>query len=99
MRAFLLMLVPRLASPAVGAVLGLGVAAAVALTPPVAEAKASYESPYGYDRTWNAAVRMVRVDMGLKITEKDDATGYLLFDYRSPESGDKTSPGSMEIMR
>ncbi len=38
----------------------------------IANATATYESPYGYDRTWNAAVRLVRVDNGWKVTEKDD---------------------------
>jgi hypothetical protein len=62
------------------------------------QAKSSYESPYGYERTWNAALRLVRVDNGWKITEKDDASGYLLFEYASPESA-KTTPGSIELVR
>lgn len=64
-----------------------------------ARAKSSYESAYGYDRTWNAGMRLVRVDMGLKISEKDEGAGYLLFDYLSPESGKKPVPGSMEFVR
>ena len=68
----------------VGMLSGLVVSAAVALTAPGASAKSNYESPYGYDRTWNAALRLVRVDNGWKVTEKDDQNGYLLFDYRSP---------------
>ena len=64
-----------------------------------ANAKSSYDSAYGFDRTWNAAMRLVRVDMGLKVTEKDDSTGYLLFDYHSSESGTKVTPGSIEVVR
>jgi hypothetical protein len=64
-----------------------------------ARAKSSYESSYGYDRTWNAGMRLVRVDLGMKLTEKDEAAGYLLFDYKSPESGNKAVPGSMEFVR
>jgi hypothetical protein len=64
-----------------------------------ASAKATYESAYGFDRTWNAAMRLVRVDMGMKITERDEASGYLLFEYKSPESGGKASSGSMEFLR
>ena len=64
-----------------------------------ARAKSSYESAYGYDRTWNAGMRLVRVDLGLKISEKDEGAGYLLFDYVSPESGKKPVPGSMEFIR
>jgi hypothetical protein len=64
-----------------------------------ARAKSSYESAYGFDRTWNAGLRLVRVDMALKVTEKDDQNGYLLFDYRSPESGKNSVPGSMEFIK
>lgn len=64
-----------------------------------ARAKSSYESAYGFDRTWNAGVRLVRVDMALKVTEKDDTNGYLLFDYKSPESGKNSVPGSMEFIK
>ena len=82
----------------VGVVSGLVVSAAIALTAPGASAKSTYESPYGYDRTWNAALRLVRVDNGWKVTEKDDANGYLLFEYTSPGGG-KTYPGTMELVR
>jgi hypothetical protein len=64
-----------------------------------ASAKSAYESAYGFDRTWNAGLRLVRVDLGLKVTEKDDVNGYLLFEYRSPESGRKPVPGSMEFIK
>jgi hypothetical protein len=63
-----------------------------------AEAKSTYESPYGYERTWNAALRLVRVDNGWKINEKDETNGYLLFDYAAPQSG-KATPGSLELVR
>jgi hypothetical protein len=82
----------------VGTIAALGVTAAVSLSAPRADAKSAYESPYGYDRTWNAALRLVRVDNGWKITEKDDASGYLLFEYKSPESA-KATPGSLELVR
>ena len=84
---------------AFGAALGLTVAAAASLAAPSASAKATYESPYSYDRTWNAALRMVRVDMGFKVVEKDVESGYLLFEYRSTESGNKSTPGSFEMVR
>lgn len=72
---------------------------ASALSAPDARAKSGYDSAYGFDKTWNAGLRLVRVDLGLKVTEKDDANGYLLFDYRSSESGKKTVPGSMEFIK
>jgi len=89
----------RLTAPALGAALGLAVAAAIVLTGQPADARTSFDSGYGFDRTWNAAVRLVRVDMGLKVLEKDDATGYLMFEYRAPDSGKKVSQGSMEFVR
>jgi len=81
------------------AIVGLGAAAAVAWPSGDADAKGTYESQYGFERTWNAGLRLVRVDLSLKVTEKDEANGYLLFDYRSPESGAKPCPGSMEFIR
>src|SRR5580693_6764730 len=81
-----------------GALVGVSIAAVLALTALWAEAKSSYESSYGYDRTWNAALRMVRVDNGWKITEKDDQNGYLLFEYKSPEST-KPTQGTLELVR
>jgi hypothetical protein len=81
-----------------GALLGLGVAASVVLTGEPATAKTSYDSAYGFERTWNAALRMVRVDMGMKVQEKDETTGYLLFEYKTTESA-KTTSGSMEFIR
>jgi hypothetical protein len=89
----------RLTAPAVGASFGLAVAAAIVLTGQPAAARTSYDSAYGFDRTWNAAIRLVRVDMGLKLLEKDDTTGYLMFEYRAPGTGGKASPGSMEFVR
>lgn len=83
----------------VGVVSGLGVAAALVLTSPDAQAKTSTESLYGFERTWNAALRLVRVDLGYKVVEKDDGAGYLLFEYKSPESGDKVTSGSIELVR
>ncbi len=75
-----------------------GVVIAVTLAARGANAKATYESAYGYVRTWNAAMRLVRVDNGWKVTEKDETNGYLLFEYSSPESA-KASAGSFELVR
>jgi hypothetical protein len=79
--------------------LALGLGVALVLAGPSADARSSYDSAYGFERTWNAALRLVRVDMGLKVTEKDDQSGYLMFEYKSPEGGNKSSSGSMEFVR
>ncbi len=81
-----------------GAACAVAVAAAIVLTGPEASARSAFDSTYGYERTWNAALRLVRVDLGYKITEKDEDSGYLMFDYKSPESRGAT-PGSMEFIR
>lgn len=82
----------------VGIAAGGAVTCAITLTAPGANAKSTYESPYGYDRTWTAAVRMVVVDDGWKVTEKDKGNGYLVFDYKSPSDG-KVTPGTLEFVR
>jgi len=91
------MAVPRWRVFAIAAAAALGALGTIAGAP--AEAKSAFESTYGFDRTWNAGMRLVRVDLGLKIAEKDESAGYLLFDYLSPESGKKPVPGSMEFVR
>jgi hypothetical protein len=83
----------------VAAMTALVAIAVVAIPATPACAKSAYDSGYGFDRTWNAGLRLVRVDLGLKVTEKDDTNGYLLFDYKSPESGQKPVPGSMEFIK
>jgi hypothetical protein len=89
----------RLRAALIGALAALGVAAALLATSDDAAAKSGYESAYGFERTWNCGMRLVRVDLGLKVTEKDESNGFLLFDYQSPESGARTVPGSMEFIR
>lgn len=68
------------------------------LRSPTADASAVYASPYTFDQTYATAVRMIRVDMGFKILEKDKDLGYVMFEYTSTESGSKTSNGSIELV-
>ncbi|MBK8259416.1 MAG: hypothetical protein IPK82_43015 [Polyangiaceae bacterium] len=62
-------------------------------------ASASYSSPYTFEQTFSTALRMLRVDMGLKVTEKDSENGYILFEYVSPESGKRTCAGAIELVK
>jgi hypothetical protein len=82
----------------VGLVAGVAVAGAVTVSATGVDAKSAYESPYGFERTWNASLRFVRVDNGWNVTEKDETSGYLLFDYKSPQST-KPTPGTLELVR
>ncbi len=86
-----------LSALAVGSVAAL-CATALTLSASEAEAKAAFDSAYSFDQTFNAALRLVRVDRGYKVTEKDQAAGYVLFEYRSHESGDRVSAGSIEMV-
>lgn len=79
--------------------LALLFAAAALLSPESASAAAGYTSPYTFEQTFGSALRLLRVDLGLKITEKDVEGGYLLFDYTSPESGRRVHTGSIEVVR
>ena len=84
---------------AIFAVVGFVVSLAGLFVATEAIASATIDSPYGYERTWNAGLRMVRVDMGFKVDEKDEKSGYIMFQYHSAESGEKVSSGSMEFVR
>jgi len=66
--------------------------------PQPASARASFESPYTLTQTYNAALRLVRVDLGLEITERDPSAAYILFAYRSSEGGARVVPGSIEML-
>ncbi|XXX78808.1 hypothetical protein WMF30_08530 [Sorangium sp. So ce134] len=63
-----------------------------------ASASVAYASPYTFEQTFGTALRLVRVDLNFKIVEKDVASGYLLFEYRSPESGGRATQGAIEIV-
>jgi hypothetical protein len=62
------------------------------------EAKANYDSAYTLAQTYNAALRLVRVDLGLTVTEKDPTVAYVLFDYKSAEGGARVVPGSIQML-
>ncbi len=62
-------------------------------------ASASYGSPYTFDQTYSTALRMLRVDLGYKVTEKDAENGYILFEYSSPESGNRVCTGAIELVK
>lgn len=61
-----------------------------------AHAKSGMESAYTFDQTWNSALRLIRVDLGYKIVEKDEKAGYILFEY---ESKGTVSNASLELLK
>jgi hypothetical protein len=64
-----------------------------------ASARVAYDSPYTFEQTFGTAIRLIRVDLACKVTEKDADNGYVLFDYTSSESGNKVHRGSLEVVR
>ncbi len=64
--------------------------------PRTAAARTAQTLPYGFDQTFEAAVRVLRVDLGYTISERDREAGFVLFRY--DERGREVS-GSVEIVR
>ena len=62
----------------------------------VAEAKTSRKVSHAYESVWPATVRFLRIDEGLKISEKDSDTGYILFEL---QDDGKVYSGSVEVIR
>lgn len=60
---------------------GVALACAVVVGPSAAAARSVAALPYESSHVWATAVRFLRVDRNLPIREKDEAAGYVLFDY------------------
>jgi hypothetical protein len=63
---------------------------------PWAHARTIGTVPYPIVDVWPSTVRFLRIDRNCAIREKDDAAGYILFDY--PE-GQKVHKGAVELIR
>lgn len=63
----------------------------------VSDARVEESLSYTKQQSYNAALRFLRVDRGYKLIEKDDDSGYLLFEYPIQGSEDVTN-GSIEII-
>jgi hypothetical protein len=73
-----------------------GVAVASTLVWPwQASAKSAVTVPYPFGEVWPAAIRLLRVDRGYVVREKDEASGYVLFDV--PEAG-RTYRAALELV-
>lgn len=68
---------------------------AVAL-PATGHAKKSEDFRHSYTQVWGAAIRLIRVDQGYPIKDRDESVGYFLFDYK--DDG-RLYPGSIELVR
>ena len=61
-----------------------------------AQARSVGTVPYPIADVWPSTVRFLRIDRDCTLREKDDAAGYILFDY--PEK-QKVHKGSVELIR
>lgn len=61
----------------------------------VAQARSEKTLAYPREPAWAAAVRFIRVDAKLKITEKDADAGYVIFELHEEN---KTFRGSLELV-
>ena len=59
-----------------------------------AAARKQRELPYAFPQVWSTALRLVRVDLKLPVTDRDAEGGYVMFTYLV---GDKGHPGSIEL--
>lgn len=76
-----------------GSVLSLG----LLLAAPGARAAVPAESGYSKAQTFQGALRLLRVDLGYEVLEKDAEAGYLLF--RGRPAGKGAAPeGSIEVI-
>lgn len=72
--------------------------AAALLSAPNATAKAAAQSPYSLKQTFGTTLRLLRVDLGLEVTEKDEEAAYLLFRYRADNDPKRVVEGAVELV-
>jgi hypothetical protein len=73
----------------------IAIIAALAL-PSTGHAKKTEDFRHTYEQVWGAAIRLIRVDQGYPIKDRDQSVGYFLFDY---EDDGRMYPGSVELVR
>lgn len=69
---------------------------AALLAPATGHAKKTEDFRHTFDQVWGAAIRLIRVDQGYPIKDRDQSVGYFLFDY---EDDGRMYPGSVELVR
>ena len=68
----------------------------VFVLPATASARRSDSHAYRYEQVWSAALRLLRVDYGFAIRDRDEDVGFVLFDYVGTG---RAVPGSLEVVR
>jgi hypothetical protein len=70
------------------------VVACALLRPGVAAARSQRNLEYRPDLAWTAAIRLLRVDLGFEIVERDPDARFVIFRY---VDGNQSHPGTLEI--
>lgn len=70
--------------------------ALVFVVPTTASARRSDSHAYRYEQVWGAALRLLRVDYGFPIRDRDEDVGFVLFDYVGTG---RAVPGSLEVVQ
>lgn len=78
---------------------GIVLCAVALLYASTAEAKATFESPYSYDQTFGTALRLLKVDLDVEVSETNADWGYVIFVYTSRESGKRKNRGTFSFVR
>lgn len=63
-----------------------------------AQGKAIAVSPYTLEQTFGTTLRLLRVDLGYEVTERDPQAAYLLFRYQADESTKRQVEGAVELV-
>jgi len=77
----------------------LATAIVVLAIPAVAAAKANHDSPYTYEQTFGSTLRLLKVDLEYEVTEVNAEWGFLVFQYVSPESGERKNRASFTFVK
>lgn len=73
-------------------------AAASLLSASGANARTTANAAYTLTQAYSAALRYLRVDLDLEVTEKDPDAAYLLFEYRPANDPKRAVPASIELV-
>ena len=65
------------------------------LWPSPGSAKRTQDFRHTYEQVWRSAIRLIRVDQGFPIRDRDKDVGYFMFDYQDNGRG---HPGSVEVV-
>ena len=68
---------------------------AILLWPSLGSAKRTQDFRHTYEQVWRSAIRLIRVDQGFPIRDRDKEVGYFMFDYQDNGRG---HPGSVEVV-